>query len=264
MNAHHLALALAATALTACGPKTPPCDDAAVTAKVAQITVNEIEAAVLRNDRSAQTEKITSGLGIHLENITTTDYDKSIGKFTCTANLHIALPAAISELKDHRAFRAYTQTFADVPIEGNDLVAPLTFTSYLSDTDGGLIVTTEGEKLPARFFQGAHKAGAFEADLNLLPDLLGGSTRYKSGEKNLLLRPNENGGLEFHMSFGNRICRPWTQIFTGEQGSTLVYDNPSVECSVLFSFLGELLLVEHEGCKLMVEACYPDGIYQKQ
>lgn len=255
---------LLASILTACGARTPPCTDDAVTTEVLRIARAAIEENLRKNEREVQTGQIMSTLNLRVQDIATASHEKSIDKFNCTANLHVGLPAEVAALKDHRAFRAYTQLKADLPMQGNDIVAPVTYSSYLSEKNETLIVDAEGVLAPARFIQGAHKAGVFSSDLASIPDLHAGSTHYSAKGKSLLIRPNAIGGLEFHMAFENRACHPWNQVITEEKGSTLVYDNPSVRCTVIFSRLGELLFVEHEGCDLMVEACYPDGIYQKQ
>jgi hypothetical protein len=153
---------------------------------------------------------------------------------------------------------------AEVEVHDNEIVAPISFSSYLSEKEKMLIVNTEGERAAAKFIQSANKAGAFDADLTALPDLHAGLTLFKAEGKHLLMRPNEIGGLEFHMTYDNPVCRPWTQVITEEKGSVLRYDNPEVGCSVTFSRLGEMLVVEHDGCEPMMEACFPDGIYQKQ
>ena len=264
MTSRPLVYVLLASLLTACGARTPPCTDDTVKAEVLKIARTAIEEGLRMNDREVQTGHVTSRLNLSVQDIATASHEKSIDKFNCTANLHVGLPAEVAALKDHPAFRAYTQLKADLPVQGNDIVAPVTYSSYLSEQNEKLIVDAEGVAAPARFIQGAHKAGVFSSDLASMPDLHAGATQYSAKGKSLLIRPNAIGGLEFHMAFENRACHPWNQVITEEKGSTLFYDNPSVRCTVIFSRLGELLFVEHEGCDLMVEACYPDGIYQKR
>ena len=259
-----LLIALTATFIAACGAKTPPCTSDAVKTEVIGMARAAIREGLLKNDPDMRTDHVMSKLGIALVDIETTDHNEGIDKHSCSATLRITLPPEVAALKDHRAFRAYARLQADVPIEGNAIVAPITYSSYLSEQEKALIVDVDGERPPAKFIEGAHKAGAFDVDLTALPDLHAGLTLYNTKGKHLLIRPNEAGSLEFHMNFENTICRPWTQVITAEQGSTLVYDNPEVGCSVIFSRLGGMLLVEHEGCDLMAEACFPDGIYQRQ
>jgi hypothetical protein len=259
-----LLLAMTVSVLAGCTAKTPSCSDATVIARIIQIAHNSIESGLLQNDPAARTDQIFEKVRIALTDIVASDHDESIDKHTCTARLRITLPPEIISLKDHRAFQMLALGQTTVEVEGNDIVAPLTYTTYLSQEDHTLIVRSEGEKAPARFIQAAHKVGAFDVDLRTLPDLHGGLTLYSGTGKTLLIEPADGGLLQFHVNYERNQCRPWAQLITEERGDTLVYNNPEVGCSVLFSRLGEILLVEHKGCEMMARSCSPDGIYQKQ
>ena len=174
------------------------------------------------------------------------------------------MPAQLAALNDYRAFQSLALGTTKVNVEGNDIVAPITFTTYTSERDGQLIVHSEGENVPAKYIKGAHKVGAFDADLSTLPDLRAGLSLYSTTGKTLLLEPIENGALKFHLNHQSHMCRSWTQYITEERGDTLLYDNREIGCSLLFSRLGQIILVEHQGCEMMADACYPDGIYYKQ
>ncbi len=205
-----------------------------------------------------------SRISLSVTDVVATGYDSSIDKHTCSANVRVALPAELAALNDYRAFQTLALRKTKVNVEGNEIVAPITFTSYLSEEDKRLIVYSDGEDVPARYIRGARAVGAFDADLSTLPDLRAGLTLYTTVEKNVLIEPDENGALKFHINHQSHMCRSWTQYVTEERGDTLIYDNPEVGCTVYFSRLGQIMLVEHEGCDLVAKACYPDGIYSKQ
>ena len=97
-----------------------------------------------------------------------------------------------------------------------------------------------------------------------MPDLRTGLALYNARAKHLLIQPTDDGKLQFHFTYDNPACRAWTQHITEEHGSTLLYDNQAVACSVTFSLLGDVVLVEHKGCNLVVESCLPDGLYRRQ
>lgn len=260
-----LALFAAFTVIVAgCGSKTPPCNDESVIAAVNGYAGQAIRDGLLRNDPELRAEQIMSRVSVAVTDIATTDYDKSIDKHTCSASLRVTLPTEIATLNGYRAFQTLALGDTKVNVEGNDIVAPITFTSYLSEQDEQLIVYSEGENVPAKYIQGAHKAGAFDADLSTLPDLRAGLTLYTTPGKNVLIEPADNGALKFHVNHQSHMCRSWTQFITEERGATLVYDNPQAGCSLIFSRLGQIMLIEHKGCNLMAKACYPDGVYQKQ
>ncbi|HUU74014.1 MAG TPA: hypothetical protein VMW70_15415 [Burkholderiales bacterium] len=243
---------------------TPSCADKSVIGKIVQLARQSIESDLLEDDPAARIDQVMERLAIGLADIESSDHDETIDKHSCTANLRIALPPEIAALKDHRAFRLLALGQTSVEIQGNDIVAPVTYTTYLSQDDQELIVRAQGEQAPARYIQAAYKVGAFDADLRTLPDLRGGLTLYSGPGKTLLIEPVENGSLQFHVNYERNHCRPWAQLITEERGDTLVYDNPEVGCTVLFSRLGEILLVEHKGCEMMARSCSPDGVYQKQ
>ena len=256
--------ALAALALAGCGGKTPPCGEEVVTAEVRKFAEQAISDGLLKDDPDVRLEQIMSRINVALTDVTATEYNQGIDKHTCTATLHVTLPAEIATLNDYRAFQALALGGTKVNVVGNDIVAPITFTSYMSEQDEKLIVYSEGDNIPANFVRGAYKVGAFNADLSTLPDLRTGLTLYSTTAKNVLIEPADNGALKFHINHQSHMCRSWTQFITHERGDMLVYDNPEVGCSVYFSRLGQILVVEHKGCEMMAEYCHPDGIYQQQ
>jgi hypothetical protein len=260
-----LAVLAAVTLIVAgCGGNTPPCDDETVIAAVHGYAEQAITDALMRNDPDLRVERIMSRISVAVTDVTSSDYNKSIDKHTCSAALRVTLPTEIAALNDYRAFQRLALGNTEVRVEGNDIVAPITFTSYLSEQDDQLIVYSEGDDVPAKYIREAHKAGAFDADLSTLHDLHVGLTIYTTAGRNLILEPADNGALKFHVNHQSHMCRSWTQFITEERGDTLVYDNPEAGCSLIFSRLGQIMLVEHTGCELMAKACYPDGVYQKQ
>jgi len=258
------AFAIAVLVCAGCGGKTPPCDDEGVTAKVREYAVQAISDRLLKNDPELRLEQIMSRINVAVTDVTVTGHNNSIDKYTCTATLHVTLPAEIATLNDYRAFQTLALGGTRINVVGNDIVAPITFTSYMSEANENLIVNSEGDNVPANFIRGAHKVGAFNADLSTLPDLRAGLTLYSTPGKTLLIEPVDNGALKFHFNHQSHMCRSWTQFITDERGDTLVYDNPEVGCAIYFSRLGQILVVEHKGCEMVAESCYPDGIYQKQ
>ncbi len=250
--------------VAACGAKTPPCNDETVIAAVMGHAEQAIVDGLLRNDPELRVEQIMSQVRLTVTDVASTGYNKSIDKHICSSALRVTLPAEIAALNDYRAFQKLMLGDTKVKVEGNDIVAPITFSSYRSEQNGQLIVYSEGENVAAKYIKGAHEAGAFDADLGTLPDLHAGLTLYTTAGKNLLLEPADNGVLKFHVNHQSHMCRSWTQYITEQRGDTLVYSNPQAGCSLFFSRLGQIMLVEHEGCELMAKACYPDGVYQKQ
>ncbi len=244
--------------------KTPSCTDATVVQRIIALARNAIGSELLQEDPSARTSQVTERLRFTLVGITSKDYERTIDKHTCAATLHVSLPPEIAGLRDHRAFQVLALGDRTMAFQGNDLVALVSYTTYLSQEDQALVIRVEGETAPARFIRAAYKVGAFDADLTRLPDLHKGLTLYAAAEKSLLIKPADDGLLQFQISYENNYCRPWAQLITEERGDRLIYDNPEVGCSVAFSRLGEILLVEHAGCDKMAPSCSPDGIYQKQ
>jgi len=260
-----LLIALTVALLGACnGAQTPSCSDSVVVGRIIALARNAIESELLRKDPAARTSQVMERLIFTLADITVTDHDETIDKHSCSANLRVTLPPEIAGLSSHRAFQVLALGQTSIEVQGNDIVALVNYTTYLSQEDQALIVRADGEKMPARYIQAAYEVGAFDADLTRLPDLHSGLTLYSAPEKTLLIKPAEDGLLQFQISYENNHCRPWAQLITEERGDTLLYDNQEVGCSVLFSRLGEILLVEHKGCDMMAPSCSPDGIYQKQ
>ncbi|MGD2141585.1 MAG: hypothetical protein PVH25_14400 [Burkholderiales bacterium] len=250
--------------LAACGAKTPPCDDATVTSTVQNYARQAISDALLARDPELNIDRIMSQISISLTGESETNYDRSIDKHICKASLRVAIPAEVAALNNYRAFQTLALGKTRVDVEGNEVVAPVTYTTYLSKDDNQLIVYTDGDDLPAKYIKGAYAVGAFHADLASLPDLRAGLTLYTTTAKSILIEPVENGALKFHINHQSHMCRSWTQFITEERGDTLIYANPKVGCTVYFSRLGQIMLVEHEGCELVAKACFPDGIYSKQ
>ena len=259
-----LLIGLSTFIIAACGGKTPPCNDKKVVSLVASLATQSISDALRRNDAEINLNPIMSRIHVSVTDIAETGYDNSIDKHTCSADLHVALPPELAALNEYRAFQTLALGKQKINVVRNDIVSPITFTSYSSSKDGSLIVSTEGDNIPARYIKGAHAVGAFEADLRSVPDPHAGLTLYTTTEKSVMIEPAEGGALKFHIGHQSHMCRSWTQMITEERGSTLVYDNPAVGCAVYFSRLGQILLVEHEGCDMGIKACYPDGVYVKQ
>jgi hypothetical protein len=250
--------------IAGCGGGTPPCNDESVLAAVRGSAEHAISEGLLRNDPEMPIEQIMSRVGLSLTDVASSDYDKGIDKRTCSAALRVALPAEVAALNNYRAFRKLALGDTVVHVEGNDIVAPIIFTSYISEQDDQLIVYSEGEDVAAKYIKGAHEAGAFDADLTALPDLYLGPNLYTTAGKRLLIEPVDKDALKFHINHQSHMCRSWAQFITEQRADRLVYDNPEADCSLIFSRLSQVILIEHEGCELMVEACYPDGVYQRQ
>lgn len=254
----------AACIAAACGTRTPQCADAQVVARVEQLAAASIEEGLVRFDPEVKLEPVLSRIDIAVASALSTAYDKAIDKWTCSAQLRVGLPAQIAAMHAHPAFKAAAIPKLEVHFQGNDLVTPITYTVYRSQDEKQLIVNAEGLDVPARYVRGAYRVGAFTADLNTAPDLRAGLTLYSAQGKHLLIRPTDDGRLQFHASYDNPMCRPWTQNITAERDNTLIYRNEAAGCAATFSLLGELLLVAHEGCSLMVQSCLPDGVYRKR
>lgn len=261
---HFVVISLSTLIISACGGNTPPCGDETVVAKVRNFATQAVSDALRRNDPQLNVAPIMSRISVSLTNIAETAYDAGIDKHSCSANLRVALPPELAALNEYRAFQVLALGKRKLDVQGNEIVTPITFTSYTSSKDGSLIVNSEGDNVPAQYIKGAQSVGAFDADLRSVPDPHAGLTLYTATEKSVLLEPAENGALKFHIGHQSHLCRSWTQVITEERGDTLVYNNPKVRCTVYFSRLGQILLVEHDGCDMVVKACYPDGIYTKQ
>lgn len=259
-----LFIAVTILILTACGSKTPPCTDPLVTSHVTELAEYAISEELLQNDPDLAIDKTMSRINLALENISTTEHEKSIDKHSCAANLHVDLPAGVAALKNHAVFRSLTGTALEVDVQSDAIVTPVTYTTYRSIKDKQVVIRLEGENVPAKYVQVLHKAGVFDSDLSAPPDLHGGLTIYSSKDKNVLIEPTEDGTLRFRINYQNSKCQAWMQTMTEERNDTLIYDNKVVGCRVTFSRLGVMMLVEHSGCERMPRNCYPDGIYQKQ
>ncbi len=257
-------LVITALIISGCGGKTPSCTDETIVAQITKYADDAIADGLLKNDPDIRIEQMMSQIRLALADITTTEYNKGIDKHSCSANMHVTLPPGVAALVKHRVFQSLSPANLDVDVQGNDIVTPITYTTYRSEKENQLIVRAKNEKIPAKYIQRVHKIGAFDSELRALPDLRLGLTLYSMRGKNVLIEPAEDGSLQFRINFQSAICRPWMQTFTEERGDTLIYDNREVGCSVSFSRLGEIMLVEHDGCGLMARSCYPDGVYRKQ
>ncbi len=255
---------ITALIVTGCGGKTPGCTDEAIVAQIKQYAEDAITDRLLQNDPDLHVEQMMYQMRLALANIVTTEYNKGIDKHSCSANVRVTLPPGIAALKEHRVFQSLSMANLDVDVDGNDLVTPISYTTYRSGKEKQLIVYAENEDVPAKYIQVVHKLGAFDTEPLALPDLSLGLTIYSMRDKNVLIEPSKNGFLKFRITYQNTRCRSWMQTITEEHGDTLIYDNRDVGCSVSFSRLGRIMLVEHEGCELMLKRCYPDGIFQKQ
>ena len=250
--------------VTACGG-TPSCNDEKIVAQIAQSAEEAIAKGLLKNDPGIDTEMLISEMNLALADITTTEHDKSIDKYSCSANILITLPPGVAALKDSGVVQSTSLAKLNLMVEGDDIVAPMTYTTYRSEKDDQLILYTEHENLPARYVRTVHTIGAFDSGQRPLPNLRHGPTLYGNPEMTVQIEPAKKGALQFRVDYLKRpMCRSWTQTFTGERGDKLIYENPKVDCQLSFSRLGEIMLVEHEGCELMPRPCLPDGVYQKR
>lgn len=205
-----------------------------------------------------------SRLSVALTGVSVSAHDRSIDKWTCSAELRLRLPANVAQLSSHPTFKRIATPKVEVASEGDDLVVPIAYTVYQTQEKKELVVSAEGLEAPARFIQGAQRMGAFDLDLRTPPDLRAGLSLYSGQRKQLFIEPDADGRLRFQINYDNPACRPWMQHITAERGNMLLYDNRAARCSVIFSIFGELVLAEHRGCELMPERCFPDGAYRRQ
>jgi hypothetical protein len=257
-------LVISTLLISACGRGTPSCADKAIVAQIMQRADAAIAAALLKNDPNIRTQSMISDMRPELADITTIEHDNSIDKYSCSANILITLPPGVAALKDREVVQSTSLAKFNLGIEGDDIVAPMTYTTYRSEIDNQLILHTENENLPAKYVQTVHKIGAFDAGQRALPDLRRGPIRYRKPEMTVLIESGEKSALQFRVDYLKRpMCRSWMQAFTEESGDKLIYENPEVGCKLNFSRLGEIMLVEHEGCEMMPRPCLPDGVYEK-
>jgi hypothetical protein len=251
--------------LTACVGGTPSCTDKAIIAQVTRYAKEAISNGLRKNDPGIDTEKMIDPMNLALADITTTEHDRSIDKYSCSANILATLPPGVAALNDTAVIQSTSLAKLKLKADGDDIVAPMTYTTYRSEVDDQLILHTENDNLPARFIRIVHKIGAFDAGQRPLPDLHRGPTKYGKPEMTVLIETGKKQSLQFRVDYLKRpMCRSWMQTFTGESGDKLIYQNPKVGCQLEFSRLGELLIVAHEGCETMPSPCLPDGVYQKQ
>ena len=251
--------------LAGCGlTKTPKCADQRVVARVIQSAANTFEETLAQVDPGATSSEAVSRIMLSLDSVFSTARDNEIDSYTCESQLHIILPPQIAALHQQRAFRVVAFAKLGVRLQGNDIVAPLTYTVYRSREKKELMVDVEGLRDLSIYIERAYRAGAFTASLQPLPDLRGGMTLYNAAGKHLLVEPAAAGALQFYLSYDSTLCQPWRQTITEEHGDTLIYDNKEFGCSATFFRVGEMVLVEHQGCTRMIATCYPDGVYRKQ
>ena len=251
--------------LAGCGAaRTPDCTDEKVVARISESATRTVEQYLLRADPGTNVSAVLSRIGLAPTAIVTATHDDLIDKYTCSALLYVALPPEIVAVKDHHVFRTVALGKLNLEVRGDAVVAPITYSVYQTSRGKELIIDVQGLDAPAKFVANAYSLEAFTGNLRALPDLRAGLTLYNAERKHLLLEPLTDGALRFHISYDNKICRPWNQRVTEERGDTLIYDNKEVGCSAIFHRLGEIVLVEHRGCELMVEICFPDGVYRKQ
>jgi hypothetical protein len=255
---------LAACLVAACGSGTPECSDGQAQARVVQMASSAIEDALKRADPKTNPVTVLSRIKIAPPSVSAARHDKDIDKWTCSAELRIRLPSQIGELNAHPVFKAIVAPRVNVAFRRDQLAVPVSYTLYRSRENNELVVSVEGLDAAAKYIQGVYRAGAFSLDLQRMPDLRSGLVLYSARDRHLLIRPAENGALQFDFTYDKPVCRPWTQYVTEERGDVLIYSNPAARCSLTFSRLGELLLVEHTGCELMNPLCLPDGVYRKQ
>ena len=260
-----LTVLVISTLLTTACEGTPSCNDEKIVAQITQSAEEAIANGLLKNDPGIVTETLIPQMNLALADITTTEHDKSIDKYACSANILITLPPGVAALKDSGIVQSTSLAKLNLVVEGDDIVAPMTYTTYRSEEDDQLILYTENENLPARYVRAVHKIGAFDSGQRPLPNLHSGPTLYGKPEMTVQIEPATKGTLRFRVDYLKRpMCRSWTQTFTDERSDKLIYENPQVNCQLSFSRLGEIMLVEHEGCHNMPRPCLPDGVYQKQ
>jgi len=256
-------LVISTLLMTACGG-TPSCTDEAIVAQITGHAEQAIANGLLKNDPDTDTESLTFQMNLALADITTTEHDKTIDKYSCSANILITLPPGVAALKDNDVIQSTSLAKLNLTVEDDDIVAPMTYTTYRSEKDDELILYTENENLPARYVQAVHKIGAFDSGQRPLPNLRKGPTLYGKPEMTVQIEPATKGNLRFQVDYLKRpMCRSWRQAFTDERGDKLIYENPKAGCLLSFSRLGEIMLIEHLGCEMMPRPCLPSGVYQK-
>ena len=153
-------LVISTLLMTACGG-TPTCTDEAIVAQITGHAEEAIANGLLKNDPDADTESLTFQMNLALADITTTEHDTTIDKYSCSANILITLPPGVAALKDNDVIQSTSLAKLNLTVEDDDIVAPMTYTTYRSEKDDQLILYTENENLPARYVQAVHKIGAF-------------------------------------------------------------------------------------------------------
>jgi hypothetical protein len=258
-------LVISTLIISACGGGTPRCTDKAIVAQIAQYAEEAITNGLLKNDPDIDAPAMVYEMNLELADITTTEHDKSIDKHSCSANILVTLPPGAAALKDSRVVQTSALAKLDIRVDGDDIVTPVTYSTYRSEKDNQLIVHSENENIPAKFVQRVHKIGAFDSGQRPLPDLRRGPALYGKREMTVLIEPATKGSLQFQVDYLTRpMCRSWMQTMTGERDSKMFYENPEAGCLLSFSRLGEILLVDREGCHDMPQPCHPDGAYRKQ
>jgi hypothetical protein len=249
--------------ISACGG-TPSCTDETIVAQITQYAEEAIANSLRKNDPDIDTELLLSQMNLALADITTTEHDKTIDKHSCSANILITLPPGVAALKDSAVIQTTSLVKLKLLVEGDDIVAPMTYTTYRSEKDDQLILSTEDENLPARYVQAVHKIGAFDSGQRPLPNLRRGPTLYGKPEMTVQIEPATKTTLRFQIDYLKRpMCRSWMQTFTDERDDKLIYENSEAGCLLRFSRIGEILLIEHESCEMMPRPCLPSGVYQK-
>ncbi|MGH8678439.1 MAG: hypothetical protein ACREUQ_08835 [Burkholderiales bacterium] len=233
-------------------------------ARVIQSAINTFEETLAQVDPGATSSEAVSQIMLSLDSVVTTASDKEIDTYTCESQLQIILPPQIAALHQQRVFRVVAFAKLGVRLQGKDIVAPLTYTVYRSRGKTELMVEVEGLQALAIYIERAYRAGAFTAAIQPLPDLRAGMTLYNAESKHLHIEPVANGSLQFYVSYDSAVCQPWRQTITEERGDTLIYDNKEFGCAATFNRVGEMVLVDHQGCNRMIVTCYPDGVYRKQ
>jgi len=258
------ALILLICLLGACGSRTPQCTDRDVVGRIEQMARYAAAESLTAGDKEAKPDDLLAPVRFALTSISAVQHDRQIDKWSCRGELRVTFPPEFAALNAHPAFRQIVASKLDIQFRGSAIVVPVEYTLYQTVETRELMLEPKGLDVPARYIKRAHRAGALATDLTNRPDLHAGLTLYQSQAKHLLIQPAENGKLQFQVNYDNAVCRPWMQNITQERPDTLLYDNPAAGCSATFSLFGKLLLVEHRGCALMPESCFPDGIYLKQ